>query len=43
MEAEGEAYAVRMLGAASADDSALEELGKVAKRLSKKKGGRDAA
>ena len=43
LEAEGEAYAVRMLGASSADDGALEELGKVAKRLTKKKGGRDAA
>ena len=43
LEAEGEVYAVRMLGAASADDGALEELGKVAKRLTKKKGGRDAA
>ena len=43
LEVEGEAYAVRMLGAASADDGALEELGKVAKRLTKKKGGRDAA
>ena len=43
LEAEGEACAVRMLGAASADDGALEELGKVAKRLTKKKGGRDAA
>lgn len=43
LEAEGEVYAVRMLGASSADDGALEELGKVAKRLTKKKGGRDAA
>ena len=43
LEAEGEVYAVRMLGAASADDGALEELGKVAERLTKKKGGRDAA
>lgn len=43
LEAEGEAYAVRMLGTASADVGALEELGKVAKRLTKKKGGRDAA
>lgn len=43
LEAEGEAYAVRMLGSASADDGTLEELGKVAKRLTKKKGGSDAA
>ena len=43
LEAEGEAYAVRMLGAASADAAALDELGKVAKRLTKKKGGSDAA
>ncbi len=43
LEAEGEAYAVRMLSASSADDGALDELGKVAKRLTKKKGGRHAA
>lgn len=43
LEVEGEVYAVRVLGASSADDGALEELGKVAKRLTKKKGGRDAA
>lgn len=43
LEAEGEAYAVRMLGATSADADTLNELGKVAKRLTKKKGGRDAA
>lgn len=43
LEAEGEAYAVRMLGATSTDDGTLAELGKVAKRLTKKKGGRDAA
>lgn len=43
LEAEGEAYAVRMLGAASADVDTLNELGQVAKRLAKKKGGRDAA
>lgn len=43
LEAEGEAYAVRMLGTASTDESALTELGKVAKRLTKKKGGPDAA
>ena len=43
LEAEGEVYAVRMLSAAAGDDSALNELGQVAKRLSKKKGGRDAS
>jgi hypothetical protein len=44
LEAEGEVYAVRMLGAAAGDDNALNELGEVAKRLSKKtKGGRDAS
>jgi hypothetical protein len=43
LEAEGEVYAVRMLGSAAGDDSALNELGQVAKRLSKKKGGRDAS
>lgn len=43
LETEGEAYAVRMLGAPSADADTLNELGKVAKRLTKKKGGRDAA
>jgi hypothetical protein len=43
LELEGEAYAVRMLGAASADVDTLNELGRVAKRLTKKKGGRDAA
>ena len=43
LEAEGEAYAVRVLGSASADVDALNELGQVAKRLTKKKGGSDAA
>jgi hypothetical protein len=43
LEAEGEAYALRMLGAGSADEKSLSELGKVAQRLAKKKGGRDAA
>ncbi len=43
LEAEGEAYAVRMLGAPLADADTLNELGQVAKRLTKKKGGRDAA
>lgn len=43
LEAEGEAYAVRMLGSASADADTLNELGQVAERLTKKKAGRDAA
>jgi hypothetical protein len=43
LEAEGEAYAVRMLGTDSTAGSALAELGEVAKRLTKKKGGRHAA
>jgi hypothetical protein len=42
LEVEGEAYAVRMLGAWSADESTLTELGKVAKRLAKKNGESDA-
>ncbi|WP_146094499.1 virulence RhuM family protein [Xanthomonas arboricola] len=42
LEAEGKAYAVRMLDARSIDDSTLSELSRVAKRL-KKKGGHDAA
>ena len=41
LEAEGETYALRMLGPETTDDGALAELGKVAKRLTKKKGGRD--
>jgi hypothetical protein len=43
LEEEGEAYAVRMLGAASVDVDTLNELGQLAKRLTRKKGGRDAA
>jgi hypothetical protein len=43
LEAEGEAYAVRMLGTGSTDEKALAELGKVAKRLTKKKGARDVS
>ena len=43
LEAEGEGYAVRMRGLRSTDDGAVEALGKVAKRLTKNKGGRDAA
>lgn len=43
LEAEGEAHTVRMLGAPSADTATLNELGRVAKRLAKKKGGSDAA
>jgi hypothetical protein len=38
LEAEGAAYAVRMLGTASTDEKSLGELGQVAKRLAKKKG-----
>lgn len=41
LEAEGEGYAVRMLGAASADVDTLNELGQIAKRLTKKKVDRD--
>lgn len=43
LEAEGESYAVRILCSASADAETFNKLGKVAKRLAKKKGGRDAA
>lgn len=43
LEAEGEVYTVRLLGATAGDDNALNELGQVAKRLAKKKGGRDAS
>lgn len=43
LEAEGTAYAVRVLGTVSADEKSLGELGQVAKRLTKKKGGRDVA
>ncbi len=43
LEAEGQAYAMRMLGAALADEGTVAELGKVANKLTKKKGGRDAA
>ena len=43
LEAEGEAYAVRLLRTGSIDDGSLAELGKIAMRLTKKKGGRDAA
>ena len=42
LEAEGEAYAVRMLSAGSTDDSSLAELGKVARRLTKTKVASDA-
>ena len=42
LEAEGETYAVRMLDSGALDNGALAELGKVAKRLTKK-GGRDAS
>ena len=43
LEAEGATYAVRMLGTGSTDEKSLGELGQVAKRLTKKKGGRDAS
>jgi hypothetical protein len=43
LEAEGEAYAVHMLGKGSTDEKSLGELGEVATRLAKKKGGRDAS
>lgn len=38
LEAEGAAYAIRMLGAGSTDEKSLGELSQVAKRLAKKKG-----
>lgn len=43
LEAKGAAYAVQMLGNGSTDEKSLSELNQVAKRLTKKKGGRDAA
>lgn len=43
LEAEGEAYAVRVLAAPAADEAGVEELGQVAKRLTNKKGKGDAA
>ena len=43
LEAAGEDYAVRMLASSSSDDGAMAALGQVAKRLTKTKGGRDAA
>lgn len=43
LEAEGEAYAVRMLSKESTDEKSLGELGQIAARLTKKKGGRDAS
>lgn len=42
LEAEGETFAVRMLGTGGADDKSLAELGQVAKKLTNKKGGRNA-
>ena len=42
-EAEGAAYAVRLLGTGSTDEKSLGELSLVAKRLTKKKGGRNAS
>lgn len=43
LEAEGEAYAMRMLGKESTDEKSVGELGQIATRLTKKKGGRDAS
>lgn len=43
LEAEGEAYAVRMLSARSTDDGPLAELSKVAERMAKKKGERNGS
>jgi hypothetical protein len=43
LEAEGETYAVRILGKESTDEKSLGELGEIATRLTKKKGGRDAS
>ena len=43
LEAEGAAHAVRILATGSTDENSLRELSQVAKRLTKKKGGRDAA
>lgn len=43
LEAEGEAYAARMLEPPAGDESGVQELGQVAKRLAKKKGKNDAA
>ena len=43
LEAEGEAYAARVLAAPAADEAGVEELGQVANRLTKKKGKGDVA
>ena len=43
LEAEGEAYAARVLETPVADEAGVQELGQVAKRLTKKKGTGDAA
>lgn len=43
LETEGAAYAIRMLGTRSTDEKSLSALDQMAKRLTKKKGGRDAA
>lgn len=43
LEAEGVAYAGRMLGQDSTDEKSLDELGQVVKRLAKKKGERDVS
>ena len=42
LEAEGGAYAARVLESPAADEAGVEELGQVAKRLTKKKGKGDA-
>ena len=41
LEADGEQYAIRMLGVGTTDENALAELGKMATRLTKKKGRSD--
>lgn len=43
LEAEGEAYAAHMLGKGSTDEKSVGELGQIATRLTKKKGGRNAS
>ena len=43
LEADGEVYAVQVLGAGAEDKQALNELSQMAKRLAKTKGGRDAS
>jgi hypothetical protein len=43
LEMEGEAFSTLMLSSSAGDEEALNELGQVAKKLMKKKGGRDAS